>query len=32
MSAKPLRIMVNEIGGFIKIYDRIRYLVLFGPG
>ena len=25
-----LRIRSDEIDGFIKIYDRIRYLVLFG--
>ena len=32
MGAKPLRIRFDEIDGFIKIYDEIRYLVLFGPG
>ena len=32
MGAKPLPIRFNEIDGFIKIYDGIRYLVLFGPG
>ena len=32
MGAKPLRIRFYEIDGFIKIYDGIRYLVLFGPG
>ena len=26
--AKPLSIMVDETDAFIKIYDRIRYLVL----
>ena len=29
MCAKPLRIRFDEIDGFIKIYDGIRYLVLF---
>ena len=29
MSAKPLRIRFDEIDGFIKSYDGIRYLVLF---
>ena len=27
--AKPLRIRVNKIDRFIKIHNRIRYLVLF---
>ena len=31
MGAKPLRIRFDEIDGFIKIYDGIRYLVLLGP-
>ena len=31
MDAKPLPIRFDEIDGFIKIYDGIRYLVLFGP-
>ena len=31
MGAKPLRIRVDKIDGFIKIYDGTRYLVLFGP-
>ena len=31
MGAEPLRIWFNKIYGFIKIYDGIRYLVLFGP-
>ena len=31
MGAKPLRIRVDKIVGFIKIYDGTRYLVLFGP-
>ena len=30
--AKPLHIRFDEIDGFIKINDGIRYLVLFGPG
>ena len=30
--AKPLRIRFYEIDGFIKIYDGIRYLVLFDYG
>ena len=29
MGEKPLRIWFNKIDGFIKIYDGIRYLVLF---
>ena len=28
MGSIPLRIRVDEIVGFIKIYDEIRYLVL----
>ena len=32
MGAKPLRIRFDKIDGFIKIYDRARYLALFGPG
>ena len=32
MSSKPLRIMFDEIDGFTKIHDGIRYLVLFGYG
>ena len=28
---KLLKISFDEIDGFIKIYDGIRYLVLFGP-
>ena len=31
IGAKPLGISFDEIDGFIKIYDRTRYLVLFGP-
>ena len=30
MSAKPFRIRFDRIDGFIKNYDRIRYLVLLG--
>ena len=29
MGAEPLRICFDKIDGFIKIYDGIRYLVLF---
>ena len=29
MGAKPLHIRFNELDGLIKIYDGIRYLVLF---
>ena len=29
MGAKPLRIRFNKIDGFVKIYDGIRYLVLY---
>ena len=29
MGAKPLRIWFEKIDGFVKIYDRIRYLALF---
>ena len=29
MGSIPLRIRFDEIDGFIKIYDGIRYLVLF---
>ena len=32
MGVKPLRIRLDEIDGFIKTYDGIRYLVLFRPG
>ena len=28
----PLRIRIIKIDGFIKVYDGIRYLVLFGEG
>ena len=30
MSAKPLHIWFEKIDGFIKMYDGIRYLALFG--
>ena len=30
IGSKPLSIMFDEIDGFIKIYDGIRYLELFG--
>ena len=29
--AKPLRIRLNKIDGFVRNYDGTRYLVLFGP-
>ena len=32
MGTKALHIRFNEIDGFIKIYDGIRYLVLFDHG
>ena len=32
IGSKPLCIRFNEIDEFIKIYDGIRYLVLFGSG
>ena len=32
MGSKPLCIRFNGIDGFIKIYDGILYLVLFGSG
>ena len=31
MSSKQLHIWFDKINGFIRIYDGIRYLVLFGP-
>ena len=31
MGTNPLRIKFDEIDGFIKVYDGIRNLVLFGP-
>ena len=30
MGSRPLRIKFDKIDGFIKIYDGIRYLELFG--
>ena len=30
--AKPLRIRLDKINGFIRIYEGTRCLVLFGPG
>ena len=30
IGAKPLRIRFEKIGGFIRIYDGNRYLVLIG--
>ena len=30
MGAKPLRIRFDKIIGFIRVYDRARYLVLIG--
>ena len=30
MGAKPLRIRFDKVNGFIRAYDGIRYLVLFG--
>ena len=32
MGSKPLRISFDEVYIFIKIYDGIRYLILFGCG
>ena len=32
MGSKPLYIRFDEIDGSSKIYDGIRYLVLFGSG
>ena len=29
--AKPLRFRFDKVDGFIRVYDRTRYLVLFGP-
>ena len=31
LGAKPLRIWFEKVDGFIKMYDGIRYLILFGP-
>ena len=30
IGSKPLRIRFDKIDGFIRIYDRTRYLTLFG--
>ena len=30
MGAKLLRIRFDKIDGFIKVHDKIRYLILFG--
>ena len=30
MDSIPLRITLDELDGFIKVYDGIKYLVLFG--
>ena len=32
MGSKPLHIRFDEIDGFSKFYDGIRYLILFVPG
>ena len=32
MDSIPLRITFDELDGFIKVYDGIKYLVLFGGG
>ena len=31
IGVKPLRIKFDKVDGFIKVYDRARYLVIFGP-
>ena len=31
IGAKPLHIRFDEVDGFIRVSDRTRYLVLFGP-
>ena len=31
MGAKPLHIRFDKIDRFIKVYDRIRFFLLFGP-
>ena len=31
IGAKPLRIRFDNIDGFIRVYDRTSYRVLFGP-
>ena len=30
IAAKPLRIRLDKIDGFIRVFDETRYLVLFG--
>ena len=30
-NSKPLRGKFDEVNGFTRIYDRIRYLVVFAP-
>ena len=31
IGAKPLRIRFDKIDGFIRVYNRTRYVVLFAP-
>ena len=31
IDAKPLRIRFDKVDGFVRVYNRTRYLVLFGP-
>ena len=31
IGTKPLRIRIDKVDGFIRVYDGTRYLVLFGP-
>ena len=31
IDAKPLRIRFNKVDGFIRVYNRTRIIVLFGP-
>ena len=31
IGAKPTRIRLDKVDGFVKVYDGTRYLVLFGP-
>ena len=31
LDSKPLLIRFNKVDGFVRVYDGIRYLVLFGP-
>ena len=31
IGAKPLRIRFDKVDEFIRVYDRTRYLALFGP-